>query len=216
MSSPQSGAPARMRANRTVVESKCLTCQQGFTFGEEVCVCSVCGGFHHAACWNLAPLCQHNAAGAAAATAGSAIPSPPAPPAPPPAAPAEAQQGPASDEQFCMQCGKIIKKDALKCRHCGYVLNAQLAQQQDYWPGKAAEINKAANSALWCGIIGLFICGPILGTIAIIQANKAIREIDMAPQYSSSKGKATAGRVMGIIAWVFFVIFLIVRLSNIR
>ena len=117
------------------------------------------------------------------------------------------------DEQYCPQCREIIKKEALKCRFCGYILNAQLAAQE-MSPALAREIDKAANTAMWCGIVGLLICGPIFGTIAIVQANKAIREIDMAPQYSGSRSKATAGRVMGIIAWVWFAVVLIISAAS--
>ncbi|HEY6970827.1 MAG TPA: RING finger protein [Candidatus Angelobacter sp.] len=225
MSSPQMGSPSRMRANRSVVEAKCLTCGFGFNFGEEVVVCNVCGGFHHSACWDMAPICNHNVAGAApAATTASegtapgaaAAPLPPGPAAtqvaPPPVSPA-APRTPAADEQYCPQCREIVKREALKCRFCGYILSAQLAAQQ-ILPAVAAEINSAANTALWCGIIGLFICGPVLGTIAIVQSNKAIREIDMAPQYSTYKGKATAGRVLGIIAVIGWIIVIAIRIGN--
>lgn len=215
MSDTQTGGPYKMRANRAVVETKCLTCGNAFTFGEEVVACNVCGGYHHAACWNQTPVCRHNVAGAAvAATAGPGVP-PPTPPPPPqaqaPAAPAG--RVPAADEQFCPQCREIIKIGALKCRFCGYIINAQFAAQ-DIMPAKAAEINSAATASMWCGIIGLFICGPVLGTIALVQSNKALKEIQMAPQYSASKGKATAGRVLGIIALVLWVIVIIVRISN--
>lgn|SRR5215468_847108 len=211
MSGTQMGGPARMRANRTVVASKCLTCGQGFTFGEEVCACDVCGGFHHASCWDRVLICQHNVSSVAGPTADPVVASPPPQP-PPPVAPG-APRTPTADEQYCPQCREIIKTGALKCRYCGYILSAQLAAQE-ISPAKAREIDKAANTALTCGIIGLFICGPVLGSVAIVQANKAIREIDMAPQYSSSRGKATAGRILGFIAWVGWILIFIIRMSN--
>jgi hypothetical protein len=214
MNDTQTGGPYKMRANRAVVETKCLTCGNAFTFGEEVVACNVCGGYHHAACWNQTPVCRHNVAGsAAAATAGPAVP----PPAPPPQPQAQAAPAagavPGPDEQFCPQCREIIKIGALKCRFCGYIVNAQLASQE-IMPARAAEINTAANTAMWCGIVGLFICGPVLGTIALVQSNKALKEIKMAPQYSASKGKAMAGRVLGIIAWIGWAIVIMLRISN--
>lgn len=213
MSSPQMGGDfLKMRANRTVIASNCLTCGQGFSFGEEVVLCSTCGGYHHAFCWQAAPICQHNIAGAAPAPQEPAPP--PAPVQPVQPVPSGSPRTPAADEQRCPQCREIIKQEALKCRFCGYILNAQLAAQE-IWPAKAGEIDKAATTSLVCGIIGLFICGPILGTVAIVQANKAIREIDMAPQYGpGSKGKATAGRVLGIIGLVGWLIVIVVRISN--
>src|SRR5207244_1531450 len=109
-----------------------------FTFGEEVCACNVCGGYHHASCWDAAGgNCMHTSAAAdpsAPITPGAATPSPQPPPsavapipqaqpasvAPgmhpsaPPAAPGGARK-PAADEQYCTQCREIIKSGALKC-----------------------------------------------------------------------------------------------------
>lgn len=50
----------------------------------------------------------------------------------------------------------------------------------------------AANAALICGIISLFIAGLILGIIAVVQASNAKKQ-------GYIGGKATAGMVTGII-----------------
>src|SRR5438105_15610802 len=139
-SGTQMGGPLRMRANRTVVATKCLTCGFSFTFGEEVCACNVCGGYHHASCWDAAGgTCKHTTAStdpSAPITPGGATPSPQSPPAAvapippvqpvpvavgmqpsaPPAPPGEVRK-PAADEQYCSQCREIIKAGALKCRY---------------------------------------------------------------------------------------------------
>src|ERR1700724_551700 len=139
----------KMRANLRVVETKCLTCGRGFTLGEDVVACSVCGGYHHAQCWDSVRVCQHAPTSQAGYPAAPPLPpagyGPPpqgypvaSPPpaaqvyggAPPPAAGGSARGPLAADEQQCPQCREVIKSGAMKCRFCGSVLNAQLAGQQ--------------------------------------------------------------------------------------
>jgi len=131
----------------------------------------------------------------------------------PPQASGPAPSGLAADEQRCPQCREIIKSGALKCRFCGSVLNSQLAAQ-DIPLNVKDDIDKQASSALWCGIIGLFICGPILGTLAITNANKALRALDQYPQYDGPRGKARAGQILGIVGWVLLIIFLLGKLAS--
>ncbi len=133
--------PLRMKANRNVVESHCLTCHNGFAYSEDVCACPQCGGYHHARCWDDARGCSHGVAAAPYATAPVFPPSepqygappppppqyqmmpPPPPPTggmPPPPPPQFAPQMPAADEQFCPGCRNIVKIGALRCRFCNY------------------------------------------------------------------------------------------------
>jgi hypothetical protein len=116
------------------VETKCLTCYGPFTFGEEVCLCTQCGGCHHASCWDSSGGCTHPAGVAAARGAtviegAGAIPPPLPPPmtyAPPPPAPVGYGTPPppmqpqalAPDEQYCPRCGNIVKNNALVCHFC--------------------------------------------------------------------------------------------------
>ena len=102
----------------------------------------------------------------------------------------------------------------MKCRFCGTVLNTQLAGQE-IPPALEKQINSQANTALWCGIIGLFICGLILGIVAITNGNKAIRALGQYPQYVGPRGKANAGRIMGWIGVVGWALILIARIGSI-
>jgi hypothetical protein len=209
---PMDAGCRRMRANRKVVEVNCQTCRVPFVFGEEVCECEVCGAFHHAGCWAASLGCRHDVSG-----------SPPVEPAtvalPPTSAglgqPSASPKTPGADEQYCSQCREIIKLDALKCRFCGTVLNAEL-KAQEIPDSVAKQAASFANAALWSGIIGLFICAPILGSMAISNGNKAIALLDTYPLYAGPRGKANAGRVLGWIAWILFVIVIIGRVSNSR
>jgi hypothetical protein len=56
-----------------------------------------------------------------------------------------------------------------------------------------------ATASMVCGIVGLFLCGPVLGVIAIVFAIQARREIDLANGRVGGDGMATAGFILGII-----------------
>lgn len=60
------------------------------------------------------------------------------------------------------------------------------------------------------GIIGLVCCG-LVGPVAWIMGNNAIKEIDAAaPGVYSNRGTVNAGRILGIIATVLLVLGVVV------
>ena len=63
-------------------------------------------------------------------------------------------------------------------------------------------------------IVSFFICGPILGTIALVQANGALRILNMGGD-QSERGKVSAARICAIIALCLNVVLIIVRLAGI-
>jgi hypothetical protein len=65
------------------------------------------------------------------------------------------------------------------------------------------------------GIIGIVICFPC-GIIALIMGNNALKEIDANPGAYTNRGTVNAGRILGIIAVVIWVIGLIVRFAALR
>jgi hypothetical protein len=109
----------------------------------------------------------------------------------------------------CIQCGNEIRSAALKCRFCGYILDAQLRREHELQeiPAHAVKyIKSQANKALWCGVFGLVICAPVLGSMAISSGNDAIATLDQYPYYAGPRGKAQAGRIMGWVDWALFVL----------
>jgi hypothetical protein len=109
----------------------------------------------------------------------------------------------------CVQCGNEIKSAAMKCRFCGYILDAELRRElnSEEIPSHAVKyVESQANKALWCGILGLVICAPVLGSMAISSGNDAIATLAQYPHYAGPRGKAQAGRIMGWVDWAFFVI----------
>jgi hypothetical protein len=67
-----------------------------------------------------------------------------------------------------------------------------------------------ATASLVCGIVGLFLCGVILGPVAIYLSNQAKREIRESGGQYTGEGLATAGMVLGIIAVIAFIAGVIV------
>jgi Domain of unknown function (DUF4190) len=67
-----------------------------------------------------------------------------------------------------------------------------------------------ATAAMVCGIVGILLCGVILGPIAIVLGTQAKNEIRASGGRLTGEGMATAGIVCGIIAIVLFVTTIIV------
>ncbi len=62
-------------------------------------------------------------------------------------------------------------------------------------------------------IVSFFICGPILGTMALIQANNALRILDMGGD-QAERGKVKAARICAIIALCLSAVFFVVRIAT--
>ncbi|OAD42541.1 CCC motif membrane protein [Polaribacter atrinae] len=73
-----------------------------------------------------------------------------------------------------------------------------------------------ASTSLVLGILSLVTCicygviGLPLGIIALVLANKAIKEYNLNPEEYNSVGNATAGKITGIIGIVLNVTYLLV------
>ncbi len=123
------------------------------------------------------------------------------------------------ENKFCWHCGKIIKRSAVKCRHCGAFLDEGV--KGGAVPGSTIAdrftsdlARKEANEALTYAIISIFCCGIILGPIAISKGSKALKTIRETPG-STGEGKATTAIVIGIIATVLSVLGILIRLASI-
>lgn len=117
----------------------------------------------------------------------------------------------AGDTKPCPSCRKPIRADAVKCRHCGWVLDTAIRE------ARAATVPQGdapgAGLALGLGIASLVICGIVTGPMAISNANKALALIRDNPGYTG-KGKAIAGLVLGIIGTVLTVLGLIAKCAE--
>ena len=60
------------------------------------------------------------------------------------------------------------------------------------------------------GILSFFICGIILGIVAFVMGNNAIKEIDRNPGAYSNRSVVNAGRICGAIGAALSVVLLLV------
>ena len=75
-------------------------------------------------------------------------------------------------------------------------------------PAAPVENNKKAIWSLVCAIIGLFILGIVLGPVAIFLGVQAKQEIKARPSQLKGEGMATAGIVIGVIAFIGSIIII--------
>lgn len=68
------------------------------------------------------------------------------------------------------------------------------------------------TTVLVLGIVSLFICGVILGPIALIQGNKALSEIDANPGAYTNRQNVVIGRILGIVAIALWVVGIVINL----
>jgi hypothetical protein len=107
----------------------------------------------------------------------------------------------------CIHCARQITFGTPFCPYCRH------AQTPDgVYTGPTVNAPGAVAS-LVCGILGFFICGLVLGIIAITKAQEAKRAIGSDPRYTGG-GMATAGMVLGIIDLVGFVITVLIALGG--
>lgn len=71
-----------------------------------------------------------------------------------------------------------------------------------------------ATASVWCGMIGFFLFGFILGPAAIANAAKAKTALGEHPDRYTGGGLATTGMVLGVIDIVGAVFGLVVMLSQ--
>ena len=77
-------------------------------------------------------------------------------------------------------------------------------------------VNGKAQASMWCGIVGLFIFGLVLGPIAICLGVQAKIEIAQNPDKMDGKCQATAGISCGCVALLLWLIIIIIFASMIN
>jgi hypothetical protein len=82
------------------------------------------------------------------------------------------------------------------------------------YPPVATETDKGARTSLILGVVGLAICGVILGPAAIIEGVKARKRIRESGGALTGDSMAIAGIVLGIVAVALFVVIVALSLAS--
>ncbi|MHC4547774.1 MAG: DUF4190 domain-containing protein [Planctomycetota bacterium] len=107
----------------------------------------------------------------------------------------------------CIHCARHIKIGSTVCPYCRRAQTADGIYQ-------GPQVNApGAVASLVCGILGFFICGLILGIVAITKAQEAKRAIAADPRYTGG-GMATAGMVLGIVDLVGFAVHMLIAFGG--
>lgn len=112
-------------------------------------------------------------------------------------------------EPFCNQCLVEIQGQ----KYCG-VCKVMALKGPVVMADEATIPCKEAGEALTFAILSLFCFGFIFGPMAISKASKAKNMMALNPRLTGS-GKATAATIIGIIGLVFWVLGLVLRVSNV-
>lgn len=114
----------------------------------------------------------------------------------------------------CPFCRELIRGDALKCKHCGEILDRRLKQKRMYEAAiyeqatqREREGNRYAKNGLICAIVGLFCFGVVLGPVALVLGFKGL---DYAKKYPKvgGEGAAIASIVLGVFAIIGHIVWL--------
>jgi hypothetical protein len=185
----------RLKANKKVEGKPCGWCQIALNLGEDVALCAACQKEHHATCWTTKAGC------ASPGCTNAPLKQLEVPPAS-----VAAQAGLPSGMMSCPNCRSLNPIGSQLCFAC----KAITSPDGIYNGPKTTP--KSATNALIAAIVGFFICGIILGPLAISKANEAKREIKADPSLQG-EGTATAALVIGIIDIVGWIIVILSRMS---
>lgn len=201
-----------LKANLKLEGKPCGWCQAALKLGDDAAMCTACEMAHHQGCWDTqagcatqgcpsAPLRRLDVAPAAAPS--SPFPAGVASGAAPIAKPL------APGTMSCPRCGLAVTIGTPLCPACHAITSPD-----GIYHGPKTNAPGAVKS-LVLGIIGLVVCGIVLGPIAISSASKAKEAMANDPSLGG-EGLATAGKILGVLDIVGFVIAILIRVSNVR
>jgi hypothetical protein len=226
-------AARTLKANLKLEGKPCGWCQVALRLGEDATVCNACEKEHHSRCWDGNGGCSTQGCVNAPLRRLDA-PAPGAPPPPPPpfgspfptggpqygapspyGAPPQYGGGyggapggaPPPGYMVCPNCRAAILAGSQICPAC-----RAITTPDGMYHGPKVNAPGAVSSMV-LGIIGLVLCGVILGPIAIVQANNAKRAIANDPSMGG-QGFATAGTILGVIALVLNAIGFLVAIGS--
>jgi Domain of unknown function (DUF4190)/Prokaryotic RING finger family 1 len=194
-------AVRNLKVNLKLENKPCGWCAHPLALGDDAAVCGACSQAHHQACWDSKSGC---------ATAGCA--SAPLRRIDPPVASAVAASvtnravplGPGL--MHCPRCGSEIGLGVPLCPVC-----RAITSPDGLYHGPLVNAPGAVASLVYA-IIGLFVCGVILGPVAISKSNAARQAMRTDPTLGGG-GLATAGMVIGVLDIVAFVVIMLIKVG---
>lgn len=83
-------------------------------------------------------------------------------------------------------------------------------------PGSAGDFGQPARPhprgtlILVLGIASLFICGIVLGVVAFVMGNNALKEIDQNPGAYTNRSSVNAGRICGLVGAILSIVVVVI------
>lgn len=108
-------------------------------------------------------------------------------------------------EPFCASC-LVSVRGAAYCAGCKGMAISNLSPQ-------SVVVCSDAKSALGFAFVGLVVCGPVLGPLALVKAAGARKQIEANPALGG-KGWADAATVVGAVVILFFVLNLVAMVAS--
>lgn len=180
----------QLKANLAIKDKPCGWCMRPLELGVETAVCTACAREHHLECWE-----QEMGCGAEGCVNA-------------PLKKLAQEKAPAEElppgKMKCPHCRELVQQGEAICPFC-----EQATSPDGVYDGPKENAPGATAALVW-GIIGLFFCGPILGAVALSNAKKAEGFLATSPRYGG-EGLAKAGRVLGIIDIVLWMLVIIIR-----
>jgi hypothetical protein len=206
----------RSRAGEERAGKPCGWCQAPLDADQEAAVCVECAALHHGSCWDRelgcsgaaclnAPLKRLDAPPPGSASREAALrgDDPGAPPEP------KRKKPKKRTSRACVGCGEELPPGTEVCDGC---LAINTPDGLYHGPKKTSPL---AREALIMALVGIFICQPILGGLAIQKSNAAREAIRRDPRLGG-EGLATAALVIGILDLCLFGLGLFSRVGGIR
>jgi len=195
-----SEAAERAKVGEERAGRACAWCKAALGAEEDAAICAECGVIHHETCWDgqlgcagagcfNAPLKRLDAPEPGQATAGKAKSG----------KPKTSKPKRRANVKLCVDCAAEMPLDEQICDEC----NAINTPDGLYHGPKITA--PGASEALVMSLVGIFLCAPILGPMAISRGLKAREAISKDPRLSGG-GMATAGLVIGILSLVLWVV----------
>jgi hypothetical protein len=190
-------AARTLKANARLDGKPCGWCAAGLELGHDAAVCTACDKEYHAGCWD------HRGGCATSGCVNTPLRRLDAPAAAM-AQPAVVYLAPPPGTMACPRCHVAIAIGAAICPACRGVTSPD-----GIYHGPRFNAPGAVAAMVW-GILGLVLCGIVLGPLAISRANAA-RKARAADPTLGGAGFATAGTVLGVIDLVLFVVVFFAR-----